>query len=82
MAEHVDIGVHGEEHAGVVVTDAILHGRPVTHVSGTLQRDGVPSRVAGVFVGDGPRTTQVLCFYSDPKGARVATRILRSVLVD
>lgn len=47
-------------------------------VAGTFRRGGAPGRVVGVFVADADRIRQVLCFFSDRRGAAMARRILRS----
>lgn len=50
-------------------------------VSGTFRRAGVPSRVVGVLVPRGATVAEVLCFFSDTRGAKDADRILRSIRV-
>jgi len=52
---------------------------PSWRVSGTFRRGGMHGRVVGRFTAGGEKTWQVLCFFSDVDGGRMAGRILRSV---
>lgn len=58
-----------------------LNGQPCTLVAGTFTRNGVPARLTGAFFFTPSAHSHVICFWSDPKGARKASRILRSVKV-
>jgi len=56
-----------------------LNGQNCLMVGGAFRRDGVPSRLSGAFLLTPAGHGHVLCFWSDPKGARMANRVLRSV---
>jgi len=57
------------------------HGQPCLMVGGTFRRDGVPGRLSGAFFVMPACHGHVICFWSDPKGARMASRVMRSLRV-
>ena len=61
------------------VSSAVINGRNGSRVAGRFRRNGVRSRVMGVFAANEQGIVHVLCFYSDDVGARMAGRTLRSV---
>jgi hypothetical protein len=56
-----------------------LRGQPYLLVGGTFRRDGTPGRLLGAFFVMPSRHGHVLCFWSDARGAQMASRVMRSL---
>ena len=61
------------------ITPTTFQDKPGWRVFGVFSRQGVPGRLAGVFVAEEQQVSHVLCFFSTTEGARMADKILRSV---
>lgn len=60
----------------------VINGEPCILVAGTFLRDGVPARLTGAFFFTAEAHAHIICFWSDPKGAKKAARIMQSVRLD
>jgi hypothetical protein len=56
-----------------------LRGQACLLVGGTFHRHGTPGRLTGAFFVLPTQHGHVLCFWSDPKGAQMAARVMRSL---
>lgn len=59
----------------------LRRGQACLVVGGIFRRHGVPSRLSGAFFVMPAGHGHVICFWSDPKGARMASRVMRSLRV-
>ncbi len=56
-----------------------LNGQRCLMVGGTFRRNGVASRLSGAFFVTPTGHGHIICFWTERKGARMASRVLQSV---